>query len=118
MSDIFEILGVNAELRIQGKVYKFCDPKFKDKIAVMKELETLRLKKGELDPNEAALADWDVSKKYVQLYIPDLSDLAIEEMGQHSFQALFEAVTEMASQKFGAHVKKVDDSKKKEMATP
>jgi len=36
----------------------------------------------------------------------------IEEMGQHSFQALFDAVTDLASKRFGAHVRKIDDEKK------
>jgi hypothetical protein len=121
MSDIFEIVGVNAEIKIKvkgrEKTFTVQDPNYLKKMALIRKMRDLGKNKDTMDTMDLALQDWDCQKKYVQLYVPELTDEQIENMGEHAFRALFETVTDMAAEKFGAHVKKIE-TEKKSLATP
>lgn len=117
MADIFEIVGVNAEVKVKDKSYPLQDPQMSKKIAFMKELDALNKIRDSLSGTEAMEKDWQMQKKYVQLYLPDLTDKEIDTMGQHTFQVLSDALTEVAKDKFGACVKKIESEKKPLAAT-
>jgi hypothetical protein len=116
MADIFEIVGVNAQVKVhikgKEKIFTVHDPKYTDKIAVMKELRGLAKHRDDIDDLDMIEQDFSLRKKYVQLYLPDLTDDQILNMGEHSFDTLYQAVTQMASEKFGACVRKIDAEKK------
>ena len=118
MADLFEVCGVNAKLKVPGgKEFDFVDPKFNDKISLIKEIKAFSKLKPEDDDVEYRIKERELAKRYVQLYVPKLTSEDIEEMGTHAFETLQRAVTEMASSKLGAYVRKIEPEAKKELAT-
>lgn len=109
MSDIFEIKGVDAELRVAGKCYKFADPKLKEKVLIEKELNVLNAQKDSIDRVDYILQAQEIFKRMIMQYLPTIESQVLEDMGDSALTALFKMVTEFAQEKFGAVVQKVEE---------
>jgi len=122
MTDIFEIVGIQAEVKLtlKGKVRSFPihDPKYLDKVRLMKEMRDLSKLRGVMDDIELTEKDWHIQKKYVRLYLPELTESNIEDMGESAFRVLFQTVTDLAAERFNACVRKIDTEKKTLATTP
>ena len=108
MSDIFQIKGINAVLRIGEKDYKFADPKYLQKIQLRKKYMALDLQRSSLDPEDVALQTMELNKEQIRLYLPDLEDGVLDSMGDFSFTALLKKLLEITQDTFGAVVEKVE----------
>lgn len=118
MSDIFTIKGVDAVLEINGKKYKFADPLFPEKVKIQRKMKDLEIKKTEgMEWEEYSLQVYELNKKLIKLYIPEITKEDLDSLGEFSFQALLIKVLELTKDQFGAVVEKVDTIEKKLEAT-
>lgn len=108
MSDIFEIKGVDAELRVAGKSYKFADPRLQEKVLLEKELNALNATKESMDTVDWVLKSHEIFKKMIRQYLPEMEQSVLDQMGDNAMTALLEMVTDFSQKKFGAVVQKVE----------
>lgn len=110
MSDIFAIKGVNTVLQVGDREFRFADPKFPDKILLRKEMNTLAKEHelGDITYEEYLEGVYVINRKMMKQYLPDITDDVLDELGDFSFQALLNKVSELTETKFGAIVEKVE----------
>jgi len=108
VSDIFEIKGVNAVLRVGEKEYKFADPKFLQKAILRKKFSKLVGDRENMDYDVFEKKIHAVNKEQIKLYLPDLDDEYIESLGDFAFSALLKKILEITKDTFGAVVEKVE----------
>jgi hypothetical protein len=112
VSDLFEIKSVNAEIIVKSKgkekTFKFSDPRFLDKIMLRKEHKILMDKRETMDFEDYMIAMYEINKKMVKQYLPDITDAALDELGEFSFQALLNKISDLTQNSFGAIVEKVE----------
>lgn len=106
MADIFEVKGVNAELKVMGKSYRFADPQFAEKVLLRKEFKELAKKKDQMDEEDYVLSAYALNKKLIKQFLPTIEDETLNTMGDFAIQALTEEINNLAEQKFGAVVEK------------
>ena len=113
MSDIFEIKGVDAELRVLDQKYVFADPIYSERMKWVKESMALEKTKPD-DP--ALMPDFlelrnELDKKLMRMYLPSMPEDVINKMGFNAFTALMDKITELTGTKFGAKVEAKTEKK-------
>jgi len=108
MSDIFEIKGVNAALKISDKEYAFADPKFLEKIMIQKEYKALSLKKESMDELDFAVAMDSLNNKIIKMFLPSIEDEIVSSLGEFAKTALIDKITKLSDIKFGAVVQNAE----------
>jgi len=110
MSDIFEIKGIDAKIKIGDAEYKFCDPRFKDKVMIQKKLKDLRAREESMDPTDYALESNEISKEMIRQYLPDIPLEVLDQMGDALATRLLSHLLELSSSKFSSVVGKAEAS--------
>ncbi|MBL0233241.1 MAG: hypothetical protein IPQ08_06210 [Chitinophagaceae bacterium] len=110
MADLFELCEPDIEIKIKGRAYKICDPSHKDKVLLYKEQDALTEKKDSMNAWDYNLACHDMNKKHIKLYLKQMTDEDLDQLGESSQLVLLEKLFELLPTKFGAVVKK--DEKK------
>jgi len=112
--DIFELSAMKAAFKIGGKEYDLVDPTFDKKVLVLKEFDELAEIKPQTKEEKisAALRFHQAKIAYIKVYLPTLEDQVLNEMGEKQFNAVYDKLTELAGERFGAVIKKIESEKK------
>lgn len=111
MSDIFELKGVDAVIRVPqlGKEFRIADPNFLAKIALQMKFGLLSARQEILDPASFAKEVHLLNQEQVRMYLPELTEEEAQKLGSTAFLNLLNAVIEISTQKFDAVVTKVGE---------
>ncbi len=109
MSDIFEIKTASVELKIGKKVFQVRDPKFIDKINIKKDWDDLAKQKETLQENDYIMKAYELNKKTIHTFIPEMSvDFIENEIPSSALELLLSKITEISEKKFGAVIEKTE----------
>lgn len=110
MSDIFEIKGVNAVLKIGEKEYRFADPPFLKKVSTRKKFKALEKKFDDeaISYDDFIKMTYELNKESIMQYLPDIDDKTLDKIGEFSFLALLNKVQNLTQTLFGATVEKIE----------
>ncbi len=109
MSDIFEIKTASVELKIGDKTFEMRDPKFIEKIKMKKEWETLAKLKDDMDQNDYILKAYDLNKKQIMAFIPEMTEEFIDDkIPSSALELLIAKIGEISEKKFGAVIEKTE----------
>lgn len=110
MADIFEIKGINAEVKILGKSYKFADPKFKDKVLLRKEAKEIESRRSQslLSEEDYYLEMYDVTRKMIKQFLPELGDDVLDQIGDNATMQILKHCQDLAAGKFNSVVSTVE----------
>ena len=106
MSTIFEIKGVNAELKVGQMIFRFADPGVKEKILLQKKMKALLKQRDEhaIEDEDFVLQMDDLNNESIKQHLPDMDDETLAKMGTYAKQALLEQLFKLAEKNFGATV--------------
>ena len=114
MSDIFEIKSKKIELRIGSHIFEIRDPKFAQKIILQKEYAEIEKKKDSLEQSEYLEKSFELLKRSIKLFIPDMPDSVLEdEIPESSLPLLMRKINELAEDNFGTSIEKSEKASKK-----
>jgi len=108
MADIFELKGLDAELKIGSATYKFADPNFLKKNLLQKKFSELESERMSIDRSDYTRRSYELNRELVKLYLPDLGDDVLDQIGEHAFLALLDKLLTLTSTTFGAVVEKIE----------
>lgn len=108
MADLFELKGVNIELKIRGQVYKFADPEFLSKLASYKASEELEAVKKDISHSEYMARANELNKASIKMYLPDIPQDVLDKIGMNEMSVLLDKIAELTGENFGAVVEKVE----------
>ena len=108
MAHVFEINGIDAELKIGGRKYKFRDPRFQEKVLLKKEWDDVLKDDLLADKPETVARIHELNKKQVKLYLPDFDDKHLEELGDTEVNLVLKAIQEAAKHNFGAYMESAE----------
>lgn len=109
MSDIFEIKTAQIDIKIGDKVFALKDPKFIDKINIKKQMDALGKEKGSMDDTDYLIKAYEMNKKIIKMFIPEMSDKYIDnEIPSSALELLIEKIGEITQNKFGAVIEKTE----------
>ena len=109
MADIIEIKSINAEMRVGSRVYKIHDPAYLEKVKIRKEIDKYQLENEKMSSAERAERFFELQCKTLKLYMPDIEDNFLKEIGDHTFTALVDGLNEAIATNFG--VKAITEKK-------
>jgi len=109
MADIIEIKTINAELRVGSRVFKIHDPAYLSKVKLRKEIDKFQADIGSMTSHDRAEKFFEIQCKNLKLYMPELEDSFLNEIGEHAFTALIEGLNEAIATNFG--VKAITEKK-------
>ena len=116
MSDIFTIRGVDAVLKMGKKHYRFADPIFPEKVKIQKQMRELDKNKDTMEFEEYSLEVYELNKKLIKLFLPEITQDDLDTLGEFAFQALLIKVLSLTKDQFGATIDKISDAEKKQEA--
>lgn len=109
MSDIFEIKSTKIELKIGDRVFEIKDPKFVNKIQMKKEMAELEKSKEALEETDYILRMYDLNKKFIKMFIPEMTEDFLEDnIPSSALDLLTAKISEIADKKFGAIIEKTE----------
>lgn len=109
MADIFEIKKTKVELKIGDRVFEIKDPKFASKIMIKKEWDKIDKEKDKMEESEFAMAAYELNKKTIKIFIPEITDEFLEdEIPSSALDLLIKKIGELTEQKFGAVIEKTE----------
>lgn len=109
MSDIFEIKGVNAALKVGDKLYRFADPLFPEKVKLQKEMRALA--NSPLDTDDYSLAIYEINKRMIKQYLPEIEQEVLDGLGEFKMLAVLDSIRQLSKDNFGAVVARVEEKK-------
>jgi hypothetical protein len=108
MADLFELRGVDIELKVLGKTYKFQDPPFNLKVASYRAADKLEENRKNMSLTDYLIKANELNRESVKMYLPDLPSDILEKIGMHEMSALIDKINELSGKRFGATVEKVE----------
>lgn len=109
MSDIFEIKTSKIEIKIKGKTFDIVDPKFSAKVMMKKDWDGLAKSKETMEESDYMMAAYDLNKKTIKSFIPEMSDDFIDnEIPSSALELLIGKISEISADKFGAVIEKAE----------
>ena len=85
------------------------DPKFITKVQMKKEWDALNKQKEEIDPNDYIIQAYELNKKTIKAFIPEMTDEFIdEEIPSSALELLIAKIGEISQKKFGAVIEQAE----------
>lgn len=109
MTDIFEIKTTEVKIKIGKNMFALKDPNFMEKVNLTKDWEALSKQKGELENSEFMKKAWDLNKRMIRSWLPEMTEEFIEkDLSSSAMELLVKKLTELSEEKFGAVIEKVE----------
>lgn len=108
MADIFEIKDIDVKIKIDEVLYDFVDPNFFEKVSLQKKYQDAFKRKDSLDVIDFETEIYMLNCEHIKLFCPTINDDLLKKMGEFKVQLLLEKILDLAKNKFGAVVEKVE----------